>query len=269
MPHEAAACIRQRADIGPRIAVVLGSGLGGFAEAIEARAEIPYDEIPGWPRSTAIGHAGRLVLGHFAGAPLAVMRGRAHLYEGHAPEKVAFGVRALAALGVEIFIFTNAAGGVRPDYAPGDLVVIKDHLNLMGTSPLIGPNDEKLGPRFPDMSNAYDSDLRARAHRAGEKLGQSLREGVYAGLLGPCYETPAEVRMVAALGGDLVGMSTVPEVIAARHRGRRCLAISCVTNMAAGIVPGEIDGEHVIAAGAAAQGRLTALLGEIIAGLVR
>lgn len=269
MPNQAAAFIRQRADLAPKLAIVLGSGLGGFADQVEAPVEIAYADIPGWPASTAIGHAGKLVLGRFKGAPVAVMRGRAHLYEGHAPQKVVFGVRALAALGVEVFVFTNAAGGVRADYAPGDLVLITDHINLMGSSPLIGPNDDALGPRFPDMSNAYDTELRARAHAAAKGLGQSLKEGVYMGLLGPTYETHAEVRMARTLGGDLVGMSTVPEVIAARHMGRRCLAISCVTNMAAGMVEGPIDGDHVIAAGAAAQGRLTALLGEIVPSLAR
>jgi purine-nucleoside phosphorylase len=269
MPKTAADYIRSHSDIRPKVAIVLGSGLGGFADQIEAPQEIAYTDIPGWPRSTAIGHAGRLVLGTFKGAPVAVMRGRAHVYEGHAPDKVAFGVRALIALGVDTFVFTNAAGGVRTDYAPGDLVLITDHINLMATSPLVGPNDDSLGPRFPDMSNAYDRDLNAIAREAATKLGQTLKEGVYAALLGPTYETPAEVRMVRTLGGDLVGMSTAPEVIAARHAGRKCLAISCVTNMAAGIVEGPIDGDHVIAAGAAAQGRLTALLGEIVPRLPR
>jgi purine-nucleoside phosphorylase len=264
MFEAAAAAIAQRAKIKPKIGIVLGSGLGGFADQIENGVTIPYGEIPGWPASTAIGHAGTLVVGNFKGAPVAVMRGRAHLYEGHAPEKVVFGVRALKALGTETFVITNAAGGVRTDYKPGDLVVITDHLNLQARSPLVGPNDDRLGPRFPDMSNAYDRDLREKAHAAAKRLGQTLKDGVYAALLGPTYETPAEVRMVGILGGDLVGMSTVAEVIAARHMGAKVLAISCVTNMAAGILDTPIDGEHVIAVGKAAQGRFTALLGEII-----
>lgn len=269
MIEAAFAAIRQRTDIAPRVAIVLGSGLGGFAACVEAPVEIAYGDIPGWPISTAIGHAGTLVLGRFKDVPIAVMRGRAHLYEGHAPDKIVFGVRVLAWLGVATFVFTNAAGAVREDYAPGELVLIADHLNLMGTSPLIGPNDDALGPRFLDMSNAYDADLRALARQAGERLGQSLKQGIYAGLIGPAYETPAEVRMVAALGGDLVGMSTIPEVIAARHLGRKCLAISCVTNMAAGLATAPIDAGHVIAIGAAAQSRLTALLGEIVPALGR
>lgn len=266
-PKDAAAFLRTRVKTPPRAAVVLGSGLGGFADQVETETTIPYAEIPGWPVSTAIGHAGALALGSFKGVPVAVMRGRAHLYEGYPPQKIVFGVRALRALGVETFVFTNASGGVRTDFAPGDLVLITDHLNLQGASPLSGPNDDALGPRFPDMSNAYDPALREKAHAAAQKLGQNLKEGVYAALLGPAYETPAEVRMVRTLGGDLVGMSTVPEVLAARHAGARVLAISCVTNMAAGVTDQPIDGEHVIAVGKAAQGRLTALLGEIIPAL--
>jgi purine-nucleoside phosphorylase len=264
MIQEAAAFIRTRSKTEPRVAVVLGSGLGGFADQVEGGVTIPYSEIPGWPASTAIGHAGTLVVGTFKNTPVAVMRGRAHLYEGHAPDKVVFGVRALHALGVRTFVFTNASGGIRTDLAPGDLVLITDHLNMQGTSPLIGPNDDKLGPRFPDMTNAYDPELRAKAHAAAKKLGQTLKEGIYSGGLGPTYETPAETRMLKLLGADLAGMSTVPEVIAARHMGDMVLAISCVTNRAAGVTDEPIDGEHVIAVGKAAQGRLTALLGEII-----
>lgn len=267
MFKEAAAFIAQRAKIKPRAGIILGSGLGGFADQIENAVTIPYGEIPGWPVSTAIGHAGTLVLGDFKGTPVAVMRGRAHLYEGHAPDKVVFGVRALKALGAETFVITNASGGVRTDLAPGDLVLITDHLNLQAQSPLMGKNDDSLGPRFPDMSNAYDAALRAKAHAAAKKLGQTLKEGVYAALLGPTYETPAEVRMLRVLGADLAGMSTVAEVIATRHMGAKVLAISCVTNMAAGILDAPIDGDHVIAVGKAAQGRLTALLGEIIPAL--
>jgi purine-nucleoside phosphorylase len=262
--EEALSAIRDHSALEPRVAVVLGSGLGGFAGEIEDAVEIPYGEIPGWPVSTAMGHAGTLVLGDVAGVPVAVMRGRAHLYEGHSAERVAYGVRALGRLGVRTLVLTNACGGVREDLAPGDLVLVSDHLNLQATSPLIGPNDDSLGPRFPDMTNAYDPELRAAAHAAAARLGQKLAEGVYAAWLGPAFETPAEIRMIRALGGDLVGMSTVPEVLAARHLGVRCLAISCVTNMAAGILPEPIDAEHVLEVGAAAQGRLTALLVEIL-----
>ncbi|RDI75884.1 PNPH-PUNA-XAPA: inosine/guanosine/xanthosine phosphorylase family [Gaiella occulta] len=267
MIDEAVAAIRARSSAAPIVAVVLGSGLGGFAERIEDAVEIPYGDIPGWPPSTALGHAGTLVLGSFAGVPLAVMRGRAHLYEGHAPEKVVFGVRVLGRLGVRTLVLTNACGGIRSDLEPGDLVLVSDHINLQGVSPLVGPNDDSLGPRFPDMSNAYDPELRRLAHAAAARLGQALAEGVYAAWIGPAFETPAEIRMIRVLGGDLVGMSTAPEVLAARHMGLRCLAISCVTNMAAGILPEPIDAEHVLAVGAAAEGRLTALLGELLPAL--
>ncbi len=264
MIAEALAAIRRRSPLQPGVAVVLGSGLGGLADELEEAVEIPYADIPGWPRATALGHAGTLVLGSLGEVPLAVMKGRAHLYEGHAPAKVVFGVRVLGALGVGTLVLTNACGAIREDLAPGDLVVLSDHLNLQGASPLVGPNDDELGPRFPDMSNAYDSELRSLAHEAARRLGQELGEGVYAAWLGPAFETPAEIRMIRTLGADLVGMSTVPEVLAARHMGMRCLALSCVTNMAAGILPEPLDGEHVLAVGAASQGRLTVLLRELL-----
>jgi len=264
---EAVVAIRERTSLEPHVGVVLGSGLGGFADRVEGQVTIPYGEIPGWPVATALGHAGSLVLGTFAGVPVAVMKGRAHLYEGHSAAKVAFGVRVLGRLGAATLVLTNACGGVREDLSPGDLVLVSDHLNLQGTSPLVGPNDDALGPRFPDMSGAYDPMLRALTHAAAARIGQSLAEGVYAAWLGPAFETPAEIRMIRALGGDLVGMSTVPEVLAARHMGLRCLAISCVTNMAAGILPEPIDAEHVLRIGAQAQDRLTALLAEILPAL--
>jgi len=264
---EAVAAIAERTDVAPTVAVILGSGLGGFADRIEDAVTIPYGEIPGWPVSTAMGHAGALVIGAFLGVPVAVMKGRAHLYEGHPAERAVFGVRVLGRLGAATLVVTNACGGVREDLAPGDLVLISDHLNLQGTSPLVGPNDASLGPRFPDMTDAYDPALRALAHDAAARLGQSLSEGVYAAWLGPAFETPAEIRMIRILGGDLVGMSTAPEVLAARHMGLRCLGISCVTNMAAGILPEPIDAEHVLAVGAQAQNGLTALLAEVLPAL--
>jgi purine-nucleoside phosphorylase len=211
-----------------------------------------------------MGHAGTLVVGTVAGVPVAVMRGRAHLYEGYPADRVVFGVRVLGRLGVETLVVTNASGGIRDDLTPGDLVLISDHLNLQGNSPLVGPNDDTLGPRFPDMTAAYDPALRALAHDCAERLGQSLSEGIYAAWLGPAFETPAEIRMIRTLGADLVGMSTVPEVLAARHMGIRCLAISCVTNMAAGILPEPIDAQHVLVVGAQAQERLTALLADVL-----
>ena len=267
MIDAAAELVRGRSSLEPRVAVVLGSGLGGFADELEEPVEIPYGEIAGWPVSTAIGHAGTLALGTVGGVSLAVMRGRAHLYEGFSAGEVVFGVRVLGRLGVHTIVFTNASGGVREDLSLGELVVISDHINLQGTSPLIGPNDDSLGPRFVDVSDAYDPALRAAAHEAAARLGFELPEGVYAAWLGPAFETPAEIRFSRVVGADLVGMSTVPEVLAARHMGLRCLAISCVTNMAAGVLPEPIDHEKVLEIGASAQARLTALLRELLPAL--
>jgi purine-nucleoside phosphorylase len=263
----AVSAIRERTQVEPQVGVVLGSGLGGFAEAVDDRVEIPYTEIPGWPASTAVGHAGTLVIGTAAGTPVAVMKGRAHLYEGHPPEKVVFGVRVLGRLGVHTLVVTNACGAVDTSLEPGRLVLLSDHLNLQGTSPLVGPNEESLGPRFPDMSDAYDPALRAAAHEAAARIGLELSEGVYAAWLGPAFETPAEIRMMRTLGAQLVGMSTVPEVLAARHMGLRCLAISCVTNMAAGVLDEPIDHTQVLAVGARAQASLTALLRDLMPSL--
>lgn len=246
---------------------MLGSGLGPFADAVEGAVEVPYAEIPGWPESTAVGHAGTLVLGTFAGVPVAVMKGRAHLYEGHPADRVVLGVRVLGRLGIRTLVLTNACGAIDETLEPGQLVAISDHLNLQGTSPLVGPNDDALGPRFPDMSDAYDPAARALAAEASRRLGHELREGVYAAWLGPAFETPAEIHMLRTLGAQLVGMSTVPEVLAARHMGIRCLALSCVTNMAAGVLAEPIDHERVLEVGAAASGRLIALLREVVPAL--
>jgi len=260
----AVAAIQALANAAPTVGIVLGSGLGAFAEGLDDALEVPYGEIPGWPVSTAVGHAGTLVLGSFGGAQVVVMRGRAHLYEGLEPARVVFGIRVLALLGVRTLVLTNAVGAINTDFEPGQLVAISDHLNLQAQSPLVGPNDESLGPRFPDMSDAYDPALREAARHAASRAGFELGEGVYAAWLGPAFETPAEIRMLRALGADLVGMSTVPEVLAARHMGVRCLAISCVTNMAAGVLPEPIDHERVLEVGARAAGTLTALLGELV-----
>ena len=260
----AVARIRERSDLEPHVGIVLGSGLGGLADEVEAAVEIPYVEIPGWPVSTAVGHAGVLVLGALEGVPVALMRGRAHLYEGIGGERVVFGVRVLGRLGIRSLVVTNAAGAVNTAFRPGQLVLVSDHLNLQGTSPLVGPNDDELGPRFPDLSDAYDPQLRAAAHAAAAGLGIDLAEGVYAAWLGPQFETPAEIRFLRVAGADLVGMSTVPEVIAARHQGIRCLAVSVVTNMAAGVVDQKIDHEAVLEVGARAAGALTSLLRELI-----
>ena len=241
-----------------------GSGLGGFAEELDEPVEIPYEEIPNWPRSTAVGHAGTLVAGKLDGLPLYALRGRAHLYEGHPPDRVVFGVRVLGRLGVRTLVLTNAAGGVDPRYGQGALVLLADHVNLQGVSPLVGPNEDELGPRFVDLSDAYDPSLRARAHEAAARIGLDLHEGVYAAFLGPAFETPAEIRFARAIGADLVGMSTVPEVLAARHLGIRCLAFSCVTNLAAGLSPEPIDHEEVLAVGERVRGTFTALMRELL-----
>jgi purine-nucleoside phosphorylase len=243
---------------------VLGSGLGAFADALKNAVEIPYEDIPGWPRATAVGHTGRLVLGSFGGVPLAVMRGRAHLYEGLPPAKVVFGIRVLGLLGAHTLVLTNAVGAIDDRLEPGQLVLISDHINLQAQSPLVGPNDESLGPRFPDMSDAYDPELRAAARAAADRLGLDLGEGVFAAWLGPAFETPAEIRMLRTLGADTVGMSTAPEVLAARHMAIRCLAISCVTNLAAGVSPEPIDHEQVLEIAAGAAGSLVALLRELV-----
>jgi purine-nucleoside phosphorylase len=262
--HDAVGRIRETTQVEPRVGVILGSGLGGLADELAERVEIPYAEIPGWPSSTAVGHAGTLVLGSFGDVPVAALCGRAHLYEGVSADRVAFPVRVLGRLGIRSLVVTNAAGGINTSFRPGLLVLISDHVNLQGTSPLVGPNDDSLGPRFPDMSDAYDPELRACAREAAARLGIELGEGVYAAWLGPQFETPAEIRFMRAVGGDLAGMSTVQEVIAARHLGIRVLGISVVTNMAAGVLAEKIDHEAVLEVGAAAAGSLTALLRELV-----
>ncbi len=248
----------------PKVGIVLGSGLGAFASEVEAPDIIPYSEIAGWPQSTAVGHAGQLVFGKVAGVEVVCMAGRAHFYEGYTPQQVTFGVRELGKLGVKTMIFTNAAGGINLTYGQGALVLISDHINLQGFNPLVGPNDDALGPRFPDMSDAYSSECRVVAKQAAAGLGVTLDEGVYAALSGPSYETPAEIRYLRTIGADLVGMSTVPEVIVANHMGMKCLAISCVTNMAAGILPQKINHEEVLETGARVRDTLVSLLKALI-----
>ena len=233
--ERAADCIRQQTRIVPKVAVILGSGMGSIADSVQSPAVIPYAAIPGWPASTVAGHAGRLVIGTLAGRNAAVLQGRAHVYEGYAANQVAFPVRVLRRLGVETLIVTNAAGAINAAFAPGDLMLITDHLNLLGfggNNPLCGPNDERLGPRFPNMNDAYDPVLRNLAAQAAAEAGFTLREGVYACLAGPSFETPAELRFLRTIGADAVGMSTVPEVIAARHGGMRVLGISVISNRA-------------------------------------
>ncbi len=241
--------VRSRVRRRPRIAVVLGSGLGAFAEELEQRVEIPYGEIPGWPLSTAAGHAGKLVFGGLNGLETVLMSGRAHLYEGYTAQQVVLGVRVLGRLGVRGIVFTNAAGGINPAYRRGGLVLISDHINLQGVNPLTGVNDESLGPRFPDMSEAYSAKYREIARSVAEDLGIILTEGVYAAVVGPSFETAAEIRYLRTIGADLVGMSTAAEVIAANHMGLKVLAVSCVTNMAAGILPRKLSHEEVLETG--------------------
>ncbi len=256
--------LRSRIGGQPSVGVVLGSGLGAFADTLTDRVEIPYAEIPGWPQSTAVGHAGKLVVGGVGGVTVATLAGRAHFYEGYTPQQVVFGVRTLGRLGVKSLILTNAAGGINVSYGQGALVLISDHINLQGTNPLLGPNEDSLGPRFPDMSDAYARAYRAITQSAAKELGIDLPEGVYAALSGPSYETPAEIRYLRAIGADLVGMSTVGEVIAANHMGIRCMAISCVTNMAAGVLDQKINHEEVLETGARVRDTLVRLLQAVI-----
>jgi purine-nucleoside phosphorylase len=262
---EARQAILAHTDIQPKLGLILGSGLGVLAEEMEETVVIPYEAIPHFPLSTVVGHAGKLIVGTFAGKPVAVMAGRFHLYEGHDPAIVTFPIRVLKAWGIETLFVTNAAGGIHLSYSPGDLMLIQDHINFMFRSPLMGPNDAKLGVRFPDMSAAYDPALRQLAHRVAQAQGISLREGVYVATLGPSFETPAEIRMFRQLGGDAVGMSTVPEVIVARHAGMRVLGISCISNMAAGILPQPLTHEEVLETGRQVKSKFIQLIKGIIA----
>jgi purine-nucleoside phosphorylase len=262
---EAAALVRAATPSDPRIAVVLGSGLGALADEVADPVIIPYTRIPHFPISTAPGHAGRLILGSFQAQSVVMMAGRVHLYEGYTTAQVVFPVRLLRLLGVETLIVTNAAGGVNERFSSGALMLIADHINLTGHNPLVGPNDERYGTRFPDMTEAYAPELRALARRAAADVGVALDEGVYLGLLGPTYETPAEVRMVRLLGGDAVGMSTVLEVIAANHMGMRVLGISCITNMAAGMLPQKLDHSEVMETAARVSGEFARLVRAVVA----
>lgn len=264
MTQEAVAFIRERTQTAPKTGVVLGSGLGAFADELQERVEIRYGDIPGWAPSTAVGHAGKLVFGKLDGHETVVMAGRSHLYEGNTPAQATFGVRVLAQLGVRSMVFTNAAGGINLALEQGGLVLISDHINLQGSNPLTGPNDDTLGPRFPDMTEAYSAEYRAIAHEMAREVGIKLSEGVYAAMLGPSYETPAEIRFLRTIGADLVGMSTVPEVIVANYLGVRVLAISCVTNMAAGILPQKIHHEEVLETGRKVRDSLVRLLKAVL-----
>lgn len=259
MIRAAAAELGRRVPEWPRIALVLGSAQASFSQALADRIVIPYGEIPGWPVPRVAGHAGELILGRSGSKPVVVLSGRVHLYEGWTPQQVVFGVRVMGLLGVKTLVLTNAAGGISPSFRPGMQVFITDHINLQGTNPLTGPNDDSLGPRFPDMSEAYDRGLLDLARRTAQELGIETGEGVYAAMLGPSFETPAEIRFLRTIGADLAGMSTVPEVIAARHMEMRVLAISTVTNMAAGMQQ-KLSHEEVLETGRASAAELRRFL---------
>jgi purine-nucleoside phosphorylase len=261
--EEAAARVRDRCGALPETAIVLGSGLGDFADSLTDAVAIPYGELPHWPASGVVGHAGTLVVGTAAGRRVAALAGRAHFYEGHPLETVIFATRVMGRLGVKEIILTNAAGGVNTGFAPGALMVITDHINLLG-NPLIGPNDDRFGERFPDMTEVYSRRLREIATTAAKARGVAIEQGVYVALTGPTYETPAEVRYLRGIGADAVGMSTVPEAIAARHMGLEVLGLSCITNMAAGILPQPLDHSEVMATARRVRGAFIALLEGIL-----
>jgi purine-nucleoside phosphorylase len=262
--ERAAEYLRSKTKQRPQVAVVLGSGLGGFADQLRDAARISYADIPHFPRPTAEGHAGNLVVGEIGGATVAVMQGRVHGYEGLSVKDVVFPVRVLGRFGIRALVLTNAAGGINPTYQPGSLVMLRDHISTFTANPLVGPNDPRFGLRFFDMTRPYDDRFREIAAEEAKRAGIELHEGVFVALSGPSYETPAEIRMLSRLGADLVGMSTVPEVIAARHMGVRVLAISCVSNAAAGVTGEPLNHEEVLEVGRQAQGKVTALLSDAL-----
>ncbi|MFN2510093.1 MAG: purine-nucleoside phosphorylase [Pyrinomonadaceae bacterium] len=262
--EHAARTIRARTALDPRIAVVLGSGLGDFADEFEESARIPYTDIPGFAASTVAGHAGSLVIGKVGRAPVVAMQGRVHFYEGYSLEEVTFPIRTFKLLGIETLLLTNAAGGINVQLSEGTLMIISDHLNLMGVNPLRGTNDERFGPRFPDMTEVYSRALQEMVVEEASASGIEVRRGIYAALSGPSYETPAEIHMLRSFGVDAIGMSTVPEAIVARHMGMRVLGISCITNMAAGISDNPINHEEVMETGKRVRATFTLLLRSII-----
>jgi purine-nucleoside phosphorylase len=262
--NEAADAIRSRVSDRPTIGIVLGSGLGDFAGSLGDAVAMPYGNLPHWPASRVVGHEGRLVVGKVAGRTVAALAGRSHLYEGHDVRTVSFAVRVLGLLGVKTLILTNAAGGVNTDFKQGALMVIDDHINLMGVNPLVGENDDRFGARFPDMTEVYSARLRAIADRAGAAIDLVLPHGIYVALLGPSYETPAEIRYLRTIGADAVGMSTVPEALVARHMKMEVLGISCITNMAAGVLPEPLDHADVMETARRIRGQFIALLEGII-----
>jgi purine-nucleoside phosphorylase len=260
----AAAAVRARAPVLPETAIVLGSGLGDFAETLAGAVRMPYAELPHWPASQVVGHPGRLTVGTVRDRPVAALAGRAHAYEGHNLETVAFAARVMGRLGVRHLILTNAAGGINTSFAAGALMIIDDHINLLGANPLVGQNDDRLGPRFPDMTEVYSRRLRRLADEAAAARGVPVLHGIYAACLGPSYETPAEIRYLRTIGADAVGMSTVPEAIAARHMGMEVLGISCITNMAAGVLPQPLDHAEVLETARRVRGAFTSLLEGIV-----
>src|SRR5437867_2149871 len=264
---KAARFIRSRSKADVSIAIVLGSGLGGFADELTQATPIPYTEIPGFARATVEGHAGRLVIGNAGDVPVAAMQGRFHFYEGYSLEEVTFPIRVLKLLGVQTLVLTNAAGTLNIEFTPGSLMVISDHLNLLGDNPLRGENDERFGPRFPDLTNTYGRELQDIVVNEANAMGLEVRRGIYAALAGPSYETPAEIHMVRTLGADAVGMSTVPEAIVARHMNMQVVGISCITNLAAGVSDRPVDHSQVISTGERVREQFTELLRRVIARL--
>ena len=264
LADSSARLVLTRTALRPRIGLILGSGLGDFADSLSDAARIPYAEIPSFPRSTAIGHAGQLVIGNAGSVPVAAMQGRVHLYEGYSAQQITFPMRVFNRMGIRSVIVTNAAGGINLNYSQGALVLIRDHINLQGHNPLTGENDDRFGVRFPDMTHAYSPAYREMARAAGKKMEMDLPEGVYAGLLGPSYETPAEIEYLRRIGSDLVGMSTIAEVIAARHMQMKVLAISCVTNMAAGILDQPLSHKEVMETGERVKTKFESLLRAVL-----
>lgn len=265
--HAAAAAIRKTVPDVPKVGLILGSGLGGFADKLDGAKAIDYGEIPGFPRSHVVGHKGRLVFGTREGVPCVAMQGRVHVYEGHSAATAAFPARVLIALGAKVLIITNAAGGLNPAWAPGTLMLIRDHIDMLRDHALRGPNDDRLGPRFPDMTKAYAPELRALVKKAAKAKQIALEEGVYVAMPGPTYETPAEVKMLQVLGAHATGMSTVPEVVVARHMGARVIGISCITNQAAGITGAELSHDEVTETATRVRATFETLLDSILAAL--
>jgi purine-nucleoside phosphorylase len=264
LAEDTAKVVLTRTTLRPKIGLVLGSGLGALADSLTDSTKVPYSDIPSFPQSTAIGHAGRLVIGNAGTVPVAAMQGRVHQYEGYSAQQVAFPIRVFARMGIKSVILTNAAGGINLGYSQGALVLIRDHINLQGTNPLVGPNDDRFGLRFPDMTHTYSRQYREIAREEAGRLGIMLHEGIYAALLGPSYETPAEIEHLRRIGADLVGMSTVAEVIAARHMALNVLAISCVTNMAAGILDQPLSHAEVMETGERVRSVFESLLNAVL-----